>query len=319
MTTVSVSGLDTAAIHAARDAAGPGGTVFFPNGDYDVDGLTASVANQTWQFERLATLKRPAAATGNSVLTLAAPGLRTIGGVLDGNRANNASPANGILAPNDGCDLEMTGTTIQNVSAVGIAMDNAALILDRVTIKATTLGNMIWRSTSGPGRHGPQIDRCLFDRSMEPASLIGAGVLIQSTNHAAQFVLTPRITKSRFAMPVTSAADAVLLELLYCQRATIEDNVFTGGRIGVTYGSSGSGWIAGNKCQIQTSYAIELGCNDTTVVENYGSGYAASSSLHGITVNPACSGFLKVYGNTMVGYTVPVFDPSSRITSGWAN
>lgn len=85
---------NTDAIHDARDAAGSGGVVFFPQGTYLVNPLTASVAGQTWLLDG-ATLQYDGPAEPNgagsasdraaraSLLTITAAGVTVVGGTLD--------------------------------------------------------------------------------------------------------------------------------------------------------------------------------------------------------------------------------------------
>ena len=85
-------GTDRAAIHAARDAAGPNGTLYFEPGLYLVDwDVEANVAGQRWIIGRDATIRR---ATGTvdqwsmGVVRVKAPGVTIEGsGTIDANRA----------------------------------------------------------------------------------------------------------------------------------------------------------------------------------------------------------------------------------------
>lgn len=61
-----VAGFTASAVHAARDAAGSGGTVCFPAGTYSGN-LTASVADQTWRLDPAATLTGAISATARGV------------------------------------------------------------------------------------------------------------------------------------------------------------------------------------------------------------------------------------------------------------
>ena len=86
-----------AAIHAARDAAGPGGTVFFPKGTYRVvpvgntapdykgyaGGLHANVAGQTWELGSAELVLASHANSVENLITVSAPDVSIIGGTLD--------------------------------------------------------------------------------------------------------------------------------------------------------------------------------------------------------------------------------------------
>ena len=93
--TVAVAGFTTADIHDAAALAGAGGTVIFPAGQYESDGLKVLHANQTWLLDRSAVVKR-SATTVENILSVEADGFRLRGGTLDGNRYVNPNLANGI-------------------------------------------------------------------------------------------------------------------------------------------------------------------------------------------------------------------------------
>ena len=121
---------DTAAIHAARDAAGVGGTVFFPPGTYKIVGnndgtgcLLANVADQTWHISPEATLvqynhSRALITVDANRVTL------TGGGTLNGGRDTLGDNAFTVLAivrgtPNS-TDLTIDGLRFTKSSHWGV-------------------------------------------------------------------------------------------------------------------------------------------------------------------------------------------------------
>lgn len=116
---------DTAAIHAARDAAGVNRTIVFSPGTYLVTGLTASVAGQRWHLMQGAVIKLKNAQNVN-VVNITAAGVQLVGpGTIDGNRANNTTEfiSNGVEVKNGahGCRIG-EGLTIQSCRAAGVWM-----------------------------------------------------------------------------------------------------------------------------------------------------------------------------------------------------
>lgn len=83
---------DTTAIHAARDAAGTGGVVYFPNGTYKtVAGLSASVASQRWILAPGATIQFATAVAGKCI-DISASGVVIEGpGKVDGGLVSGSS------------------------------------------------------------------------------------------------------------------------------------------------------------------------------------------------------------------------------------
>ena len=73
---------DTAAIHAARDVAGVGGKIVIPPGTYMVSGLTADVADQTWELLSNGTVLKMKTGA-DSALSVTADGVTIQGGVFD--------------------------------------------------------------------------------------------------------------------------------------------------------------------------------------------------------------------------------------------
>lgn len=104
---------DTAAVVAARTAAGAGGTVVFPASStaYVVTGLAANVANQHWIIRPGATVKLKNA-SNTPVINVTASGV-TIdgGGTLDGNKTNQTLTALG----------DVTGGPTSGVRIVGVS------------------------------------------------------------------------------------------------------------------------------------------------------------------------------------------------------
>ena len=117
---------DTTAIHAARDSAGVGGTVALPAGTYLVDGLTASVVNQTWVLDRGATIKhKNSAGAYSAAFTASAAGVTITGGKIDGNKANNANTYGMRLLASGGraTDMEIVDADIMAVDIYGAISD----------------------------------------------------------------------------------------------------------------------------------------------------------------------------------------------------
>jgi hypothetical protein len=135
---------DTAAIHAARDAAGVGGTVVFPAGTYKIVGnndgtgcLQANIAGQVWVITPNATIIQYNHA--RALITVSAANVTiTGGGTLNGGR-------------------DTLGDAAYNVSAIIMGTVNSAnMTVENIYVtKATYFG--IW----GQGSH-TRVLRCRF-------------------------------------------------------------------------------------------------------------------------------------------------------------
>ena len=155
-------GTDRAAIHAARDAAGPNGTVYFEPGTYLVDwDVEASVAGQRWIVSRDATIRRASGTVDQwsmGVVRVKASGVRIEGaGTIDANRAGN-DPAYAIACviaerQNDMTLQDLTLVNSHGTAAVAYsdgwgASNNATF--RRLRIRACPSGiGWIWGAASG--------------------------------------------------------------------------------------------------------------------------------------------------------------------------
>jgi hypothetical protein len=298
--TATVSGFDTTSIAAAQTSAGPGGTVIFPAGTYIVDGLTASVADQTWLLDRYAIIKK-ADTTGplTPILLLSANGIRIRGGTLDGNRAVSPGTPDGVDSV--GFSLDCEDMILQNVAGWGLAINDAPLNLRRCTFRNNVLSDVIWHLNGSAVGQAPNIDQCIFDKSMFAANVLTTGcLLIGSMNqNNVQYALNPRVTRCQLLMP-WNTTNNVGSEIRNCQRGWISDNVCIGGGTGFSNAQSGFMVYRDNVFQGQTTYGIEGGGNDTLYIGNHGTGYGPSR--WGIFLNPITTSSM-VTDNHFVGYT----------------
>lgn len=127
---------DTTAIHAARDAAGSGGSLHFPDGTYLVSGLEASVADQTWTLARQAVIYL-ADADNTSNVIVTANGFTIRGGKIDGNSANQTGTWGSGTFTGDGIkadsveDLTIEDVEITDCKFMGIDIKEASRVVVR--------------------------------------------------------------------------------------------------------------------------------------------------------------------------------------------
>lgn len=309
---VTVTGFTTADIHAARDLAGPYGTLKFPNGVYDCDGIIANQPFQTWEFERAAKLLRSPTSI-QSVLNVY-ESLSLVGGIIDGNRANNTAPGCGIASFVHDFELSLVRTVVQNTNYYGIAVDDCALFMDRCTVKDTSATGLIWR-THVP-RVGPQLYRTVFDRSHEnPATMLSGGAFMQGIPENSYSVMRPRIVDCDFMLPYTMGYDTGGLCIFDGSRGYVSGCNFSGGRIQLSLKTCESIDIGpNNKFAAAGDYAIEaVSCNDMGIRGNMMTG--AGPSKYGIELN-SCTGKTRVFDNVIRGFSVPIHGTP---TDAWAD
>ncbi len=88
----------TAALDAARVAAGPNGTIRVPAGVHIVTTLALSTAGQRWELAPGATIKAKAGTATSAVVDITADGVTWTGGTIDGNRASLTGGTDGTNA-----------------------------------------------------------------------------------------------------------------------------------------------------------------------------------------------------------------------------
>lgn len=171
---------DSSAVHAARDAAGVGGVVYFPApGTYIVDNLTATIDRQTWIVERGAVLKLKAAVTHN-ILVVDADYFTFIG-TMDGNRANAPSGGMVSIAANSIAPSFHFHDAYASSSYAVYAPDVPNLKVSGKIRDCTTIAvfNLINARTSD--MPGPDLTDLEIDMSNEPTSYNQPGIVVRGS------------------------------------------------------------------------------------------------------------------------------------------
>lgn len=314
----TVAGFAQADIEAARDAAGVGGTVFFPAGTYPVADLVANVQGQTWVLDRSATILRTG---GGPLLSLQASGLRLRGGTWDGGRTPSdlSNGFDGFFSP-DAEDL-----TLQNISGWGMCLQGGVLVLRNCLLRNIGYAAILWLA---PGWvcQGPVIEGCTIDRSIGFVSQ--GGIHIRSAEApGAGWVQAPRIVNTNVILPVCPNVaqiaagapfkNAVGIEVWSGLGAIISGCQVAGGKIGTSFGNCRNSKVLGCDVGSAFQYGIEvaglgagagsLWCvvegNSVNSVSGQGTGASAPSravSISGASLNT------KVIGNSLYWSTYGV-------------
>lgn len=264
---VTVSGFTTAAIHSAAQSAGEGGEVLFPAGTYDSDGLTASVAYQTWRGVRpeLTIIKRTAQTTAADVLNVTAAGFRLRDMALDGNRANNDVTASGLRAM--GYDLDLENVHIVNTKHYGITQSDAALHMDKCLITGTGQNGIFWRiTTGGVSRQAPQIYRSTIDRGNGADYLDGGCIAIICPANKKGTALRIRDNKLICFNPGGNPNNSGGLGVFAVDYLMASGNEIVGGRMAISINNCDFAVIDGNPVRASSSYHFELVQSDFVAV-----------------------------------------------------
>ncbi|MBY5692061.1 hypothetical protein HFO41_25085 [Rhizobium leguminosarum] len=324
---VVVAGTSMTDINTALASAGNNGHVFFPNGNYEVAGLTASYANQTWEFARGAFLKK---ADGNTaaMITLSASGLTILGGDFDCNRSG--APAVAVFVDGTNMDFTMIGATVHGGASWGVAIDNGLVRLECNYFYNFAYAVLIWRATNKNGtlyRVGPTVVGNRIDRVNGYVS--SAGIIMRAVGTAGYYQGT-QVQRNRVWMPATGddTYDNVAIELTEAIKAQIAGNMVEGSRIAYSLGGSIGCAVTGNMANAVGDYAVELAsaCERCVVTGNFATGLFLGTAGTGgcvITKNPSTN--VGGFGNVVVGNSIgqgfptPVFQDAASSSAPFPN
>lgn len=300
----TVYGFKTDDIHEAAACAGPGGEIFFPNGEYESEGLKVLYEDQTWRLGRRAVIKR-SDTTNDVILSVEADGFRLRGGTLDGNRYVNPNLASGISA--FGFSLDIRDCDIHSINHWGITHTDAYLKMIDVQVRKTGQAGVFWRiQPTGVSRNGPHIERCNFSR-FDPDDYIDSGC-IAIVGQPTKRVIGSRIINNRmvcynpnWAVPKPNNSGGVGI-VGGSNGSVITGNEVDGGRIGISLGDGDFSVVSGNPISDCASYAVEIAGNstDNSITDN------PIYSCHiGVEVS-GTSARNKIGWNPNHGCTIPV-------------
>lgn len=134
--TTTVSGFTAAAVHTARDAAGPDGVVCFPAGTYSGN-LTANVAGQRWQLDPASIL------TGG--VSVDAQRVTLIGGQIARNTTNTFD--SGVALNANDCRVENVAFTTGG-GGVSINHVNRCVVTNCEFTNRSSMAVMVWANGS---------------------------------------------------------------------------------------------------------------------------------------------------------------------------
>lgn len=262
---------DTTLINAARDAAGVGGTVYFPAGTYRAN-VVANIAAQTWQLHPKAVIKALDTAT-QSVLDIRADNVTLVGGTIDGNRSVvSTQDVVGVFSGSSISGTTISGVRVQNCRGYGIWLfDNDRYRIENCTVVGTALTGIITQCSARSITDGT-IRNNLVDQSGEnPATITSHGMtarggggftqsrLVMHGNH----VIMPQNPADPENRPICIEAQAV--------DSTISNNTTRHGAMGISLTGSNrvtvcTNTIFGPASAATQQYGIEIATSPQCIV-----------------------------------------------------
>lgn len=316
-----VAGVDITAINAALTSGGNSSTIYFPPGNYTVDGLTANYSDQTWLCSRGAVFTKAAGSTA-AMLTLAASGLRIKGGEWNGNRSG--APATAVFVDGTNTDFSIEDAYCHGFTSWGIAIDNGELIVDNCKFADLAYAAVIWRATSKNGsdfRKGPRISRTKIDRRSGYTS--STGILIRSVG-TGMFHQNASVIDCDIFMPSTGETtyDNVGIEITEGQFPRIANCHVEGSRIAYSYGGCSRGVVSDNTAVAVGDYIIELAtaCNDCAVTGNAGTGLSLTTTgIGGCVITGGGNGNVVMGNRIGRGFPNVVYQDTASQSASPAN
>lgn len=294
---------DTVNVQSARNTAGNGGTVYFPPGTYILDGVQMSYANQTWVLHDAAIFKLKNRAANGYTVKITANGARFLGGIIDGNKANQAG--GNMFQVNNCNDIRIEGTTFQNAYTYGLTLagvKRAEVVKCYFTNTTNFAANFGYSATNG------SCDDILFDRNVinnlgvSGNNCGGVGSCGDATVHNNRIVF--RGNRIFINKPILSNSLGCIGSV-NTDVTIVEENDLVGSDICVSIaGNSSKATITGNTMSGFYDYAIEFAgtTTDSTAVANTMDSTGSGASSHCVALNNTAANCV-ISGNTMLSAT----------------
>jgi len=307
-----VEATDRAAMHAARDAAGVGGTVYVPAGNYTVNGATLSVAHQKWVFAPGARLKLPNGATDGKIITVTGDYVTIDGGEWDGNRTNVTTPVYdaSILIKATHCTVRNTyghdtdGWGILAYPASTTSTVDGTVIEGNILIDTVAGGvnvDCITFTNATVASHGIRVSGNWISSAQTPSTTYSGIQVVGSTNTGAN-VLGATVEHNYINQSVAGTAGQP--QGVFWRNVTgmrVDGNYIQGTELAITHDVSIDSTISNNTCCGAEVFGIEIGgaCTRTTITGNTIDGQGVT--LAGIGADNDVNNEITITGNTIGG------------------
>lgn len=251
---------DTAAIHAARDAAAViGADVFFPSGKtYMVNQLTANAANQTWWFAG-ATIKGLASST-SFMLKVTGADVTLHGGTLDGSAVANPAMDNPFQSTADGTIWE--NITVKSSPGYGIK----SVDVGRQTVRNCRLLNSsyeaIWFQNSTGSAFADLYDFYAIGNIIDGSSLgtgsHTSGITFWGGNSTHRVNRCKAIGNTVLLPSAQTYGASGGIGVINGNDYTVDDNVVVGSNIGISCSNTSMGAVGENVVRGASIYCLEF-------------------------------------------------------------
>ena len=284
---------DRAAIHAARDAAGVGGRLFFPKGTYRIEmlsssasgykygsgGLHANTAGQTWDLGSAELVL--IGSQQENLITISAPNVSIIGGTLNlsavadaqyfnaGIAVWSATVATGVVYGTHGSNAAgaaIRNVTIKDASSHGIHIlnTNSVIVTGCTMTDFYSVGIFVQTTDATADIYDFLIHGNKFESSSAYATPLYIGANDQPADNfdtAIRRVRRARITDNSCVISrsfVPSGPELGAIQMMNAEDCVIDGNVTDGGAFGITTGFLRRTVISNNTCTGWRGIGIEV-------------------------------------------------------------
>jgi hypothetical protein len=280
----------TTAVHAARDAAGAGGTLVFPKGTYLVNHLLANLNNQTWVVMAGATLK---ATVSQTLIEVTATGVKIVGdGVSSTVDGNNVGTTAGTTVYSHAASNKVEGLSFINCAGHGAKMQADFAVVEKNLFTDCGTSGVQAANVSGSNLTAPVIRH----NRVVVASNTSYGIMIHVNSTGTIF--RPRVHDNDLVMPATGTSGLGIEFQGDIRFGTCHDNTVDGSIIGISIDTAQSTAVTGNTVHgawnigIEMASAVRTACVGNTVDGN-------ALTQNGITESNTAGGHNTIVGNTI--------------------
>lgn len=281
----------TVAIHAARDAAGVGGTVYFPPGTYLHGGLLANVAGQKWVLAPGATLRLANASNADSIQASAAKVYIVGEGTIDGNKASQTGGSGGVLLNGDNCRL--IGPVVTATWGIGVNCQRAAPRVRGCTISENGQASIF----AAPSSTAITASAGHISGNIISNTVVGPYGIQVHGNSPAQ-ALRYKISDNDVTLPATTAAGICIEVYGLAKESHVIGSATVGGSMGISISGSDLAAVSGNTVDGAASIGIELAASTAGAVSG-NTVDGAGVTVIGLTVDNSGSKGHAITGNTI--------------------
>lgn len=298
---------DAPAIQKALDAASAAGgeSVFISNGTFMLGATLSVPANTTLRGMGAASVLKLMAAVNAPAVSLVGSRAKVCDLKIDGNRAAQT----GSLV-SKGVTMDADNTTVDNciitsIAAAGIdATDCSKLVITNNDLSDLAYIG-IFVHTSAANMSDVLVAHNRIDRTAEGAGVLEGGLKVRGASGGGTTLSFARIIGNQVYMPTSPSTEPPICIELWgsVSRATVSDNITSGGYMGISLDSTLNGAVTGNSVYNFSSTGLELAFSDhCSLSGNVVDGNSLGAK--GIVLSNASPVMNSVIGNTVRGCTL---------------